>query len=67
MTDDNDEVWRKNSRETFEAMCAMRDSINEHIPMPSLESDLLNGPESSVFCAAVAKAVISYVENGEER
>lgn len=53
------DLWQKMSRETFEAMCAMRNAINEHIPMPSLESDLLQGPEASVFCAAVAEAVIA--------
>lgn len=53
------DIWRKNSRETFEAMVAMRDSINEFVPMPSLESDLLQGPENSVFCATVAEAVIT--------
>lgn len=51
----------KPDRETFDAMCAMRNAINEHIPMPSLESDLLQGPENSVFCAAVAEAVIAEV------
>ena len=50
---------RANRRATFDAMCAMRNDINEHIPMPSLESDLLQGPEDSVFCAAVAEAVIA--------
>ena len=52
------EIWSRNNRETFDAMCAMRDAINEHVPMPSLESDLLQGPEASVFCATVAEAVI---------
>ena len=52
------EKWRKSTRDTFDAMCAMRDAINEYIPMPSLESDLLQGPENSVFCAAVAESVI---------
>lgn len=52
------EIWSRNGRETFDAMCAMRDAINEHVPMPSLESDLLQGPEASVFCATVAEAVI---------
>lgn len=55
------DTWRRNARETFDAMCAMRNSINEHVPMPSLESDLLQGPENSVFCAAVAEAVVSHV------
>lgn len=56
-----------NARETFDAMCAMRDSINEVIPMPSLESDLLQGPENSVFCAAVAEAVVAHVRAQAER
>ena len=54
-------VGVKPDRDTFDAMCAMRNSINEHIPMPSLESDLLQGPENSVFCATVAEAVIAEV------
>jgi len=46
------------NRKTFDAMCAMRNAINEYVPMPSIESDLLQGPENSVFCATVAEAVI---------
>lgn len=49
-------------RPTFDAMCAMRDAINEYVPMPSLESDLLQGPENSVFCSTVAEAVIAEVQ-----
>ena len=48
-------------RATFDAMCAMRDAINEYVPMPSLESDLIQGPENSVFCATVAEAVIAEI------
>lgn len=54
-------VGVKPDRETFDAMCAMRDAINEFVPMPSLESDLLQGPENSVFCATVAEAVIAEI------
>lgn len=57
--------FRRNLRESFEAMCAMRDAINEHVPMPSLESDLLQGPEPSVFCAAVAEAVVARLAAAE--
>lgn len=49
--------WKSNSRETWEAMCAMRNAINEHLPLPSIESDLLQGPEDSVFCEVLAAAV----------
>lgn len=54
-------LLQENMRETFEGMVAMRDTINEVIPLPSLESDLLQGPENSVFFATVAEAVVSAV------
>jgi hypothetical protein len=56
------EVSQRNNRDTFDAMCAMRNAINERIPMASLESDLLQGPENSVFCATVAEAVVSHID-----
>ena len=56
------ERWRSNYRDIHHALVAMRNDINEHIPMPSIESDLLQGPEASVFCAAVAAAVIAKAE-----
>lgn len=55
------DICRQNRTDTWSAMVAMRDTINEHIPMPSLESDLLSGPENSVFCEAVAEAVVNEV------
>ena len=59
--------WQKSVRDTFDAMCAMRNAINEHVPMPSLESDLLHGPENSVFCAAVAESVIEAQQKAQEK
>ena len=56
------ELWRQNGMETWEAMQTMRNDINEHIHIPSLESDLLHGPENSVFCAIVAAAVIEHTQ-----
>lgn len=54
-------------RETFEALAAMRDTINEVIPMPSLEADLLQGPEISVTCANIAEAVFNHTRETNER
>lgn len=54
--------WQANSRETRQAMQAMRNAINEHLPMPSMESDFLQGPENSIFCATVAECVIAEIE-----
>jgi len=57
--------WRNMSVETYEAMVAMRNQINEYIPMPSIESDLLQGPESSVFCKVVADNVCDWVNKND--
>lgn len=54
-----EERWRSNSRETFDAMVAMRNDINEHIPLPSIDSDLARGPGNDVFCAEVAQGVVT--------
>ena len=51
--------WRRNSRETYEAMVSMRNDINEVIPLPSIESDLARGPCNDVFCAEVAQGVVT--------
>lgn len=57
------ERWQTNSRDTFDAMCAMRNDLNQLLPMPSLESDLLQGPENSVFFATVVSAVAQALSN----
>lgn len=51
------ESRRKNLEDMWAALSAMRHDLNELFPMPSEEADLLRGPEVSVFCAAVVKAV----------
>lgn len=56
------ERWRDNARETWSAMNAMRDAINEFVPMPGLDSDLLQGPDNGVFCETVANAVIMQIQ-----
>jgi hypothetical protein len=55
------EAFGTNLRDAWEALSAMRDQINEAIPMPSSEADLLTGPEISVSCAAIAEAVCTRV------
>jgi hypothetical protein len=61
------EMWRSNSSETWSAMTAMRNDINEVVPLPSLESDLLNGPLNSVFCYEVAFAVVERINAHQSR
>ena len=60
-------LWRRNLRGSFDAMCAMRNDINDVIQMPSLESDLLEGPETSVFCSEVAFAVTAKVKDQQAK
>jgi hypothetical protein len=55
------ERWREMSIANRDAFAAMRNAINEHIPIQSDEADLLAGPEFSVSCEAVARAVIAEV------
>ena len=53
------EVWRRMSIDSWAAFSAMRDHINQHLPMRSAEADLLRGPEFSVSCESVAEDVVS--------
>ncbi|MDV2964554.1 hypothetical protein RZ532_01080 [Nitratireductor aquimarinus] len=54
--------WKANMRDMHSALGAMRNAINEHVPMPSMESDLLEGPEPAVFAEKVATAVCAEIE-----
>lgn len=49
--------WQNNQRDQFDALCAMRNDLNEILPIQHLDADLRKGPETSVFCAAVVEAV----------
>jgi len=63
------EGWQKNMREQFDALCAMRNDLNELFPIQHIEADLMSGPETSVFCAAVveaARAAIAAYTAGSE-
>lgn len=51
--------WQRQSAENWAAFSAMREHINEHLPMRSAEADLLTGPEFSVSCENVAHDVIA--------
>jgi hypothetical protein len=55
------ERWREVSIANRDAFAAMRNALNEHIPIQSDEADLLAGPEFIVSCEAVARAVIAEV------
>lgn len=59
--------WQRQSLEGWQAFQAMRDSINEYIPMPSLESNLRYGPEFSFDCELLAEAIINHVKPKRNR
>jgi len=59
--------FKRNLRSSFDAMCAMRNDINDVVSLPSLESDLLQGPETSIFCSEVAFAVIKKIKDQNAR
>lgn len=47
------------TRAHWEALCAMRNSINECIPMPSVDSGPLFSPEDGPIYADIAERVVS--------
>lgn len=63
----NCERWRLNSIANYAAFTAMRNTINEVVPMQSAEADLLRGPEQSVACAAIASAVVATIASLTEQ
>ena len=58
--------WYNNSVDTWQAMVTMRNDINEYVPLPSIEADLLKGPENSVFLATVAECVCAALAEQEK-
>ncbi len=55
------ERWQRQCRDGWEAFSAMRSAINEVVPMQSEEADLLTGPEMSMSCEIIAKAVVQHI------
>jgi len=56
------DIWRKNSVANHAAITTMRNDLNELCgDMPSMEGVLLDGPEWSHDCAAIAQAVSSCI------
>lgn len=53
------ECFQRMTRSHWEALCAMRDSINEYVPMPSTDSGPLLSPEDGPIYADIAERVIA--------
>ena len=53
------DCFQRMTRAHWEALCAMRNEINEHIPMPSTDSGPLFSPENGPIYADIAERVIA--------
>jgi len=59
--------WKANSIAKGEAFAAMRNSINEFVPMQSEQADLAQGPELHHECETIATAVIIHLNAKDAR
>lgn len=57
------ECFQRMTRAHWEALCAMRNSINEYIPMPSTDSGPLFSPENGPIYADIAERVVADVKD----
>ena len=53
------DCFQRMTRAHWEALCAMRNSINEYIPMPNTDSGPLFSPEDGPIYADIAERVIA--------
>jgi hypothetical protein len=59
------ECFQRMTRAHWEALCAMRNSINEHIPMPNTDSGPLFSPENGPIYADIAERVVAALSAAE--
>jgi hypothetical protein len=55
------DCFQRMTRAHWEALCAMRNSINEHIPMPNTDSGPLFSPENGPIYADIAERVVARI------
>jgi len=53
------DCFQRMTRAHWEALCAMRNSINEYVPMPNTDSGPLFSPENGPIYADIAERVVS--------
>lgn len=54
--------FQRTTRAHWEALCAMRNDINEYVEMPSVDSGPLFSPEDGPIYADIAKRVINKIQ-----
>ena len=60
------DCFQRMTRAHWEALCAMRNSINEYIPMPSTDSGPLFSPEDGPIYADIAERVVAEIKESRE-
>lgn len=61
------ECFQRMTRAHWEALCAMRNSINEYVPMPNTDSGPLFSPENGPIYADISERVIAALAEAEAR
>jgi hypothetical protein len=60
------DCFQRMTRAHWEALCAMRNSINEYIPMPNTDSGPLFSPEDGPIYADIAERVVADIKESRE-
>lgn len=60
------DCFQRMTRAHWEALCAMRNSINEYIPMPNTDSGPLFSPEDGPIYADIAERVVADLKESRE-
>lgn len=60
------DCFQRMTRAHWEALCAMRNSINEYVPMPSVDSGPLFSPEDGPIYADIAERVAADLKESRE-
>lgn len=58
--------FQRMTRAHWEALCAMRNSINEYVPMPNTDSGPLFSPENGPIYADIAERVVADIKKSRE-
>jgi hypothetical protein len=61
------DCFQRTTRAHWEALCAMRNSINEYVPMPNTDSGPLFSPEDGPIYADIAERVIAAIRAAQAR
>jgi hypothetical protein len=60
------DCFQRMTRADWESLCAMRNSINEYVPMPNTDSGPLFSPENGPIYADIAERVVARLRENQQ-